>query len=57
MKLSGGNYGGYVVINDEALLYDENSFAVDTQSVIVDGTNMVINGWAYNKDGIFVGLE
>lgn len=57
MKLSGGNYGGYTLIGDEVILYDENNFAVDTQSVVINGTNMVINGWIYNQDGIFIGNE
>ena len=57
MKLSGGNYGGYTLVNDEVVLYDEVDNIVDTQSVITNGTNMVINGWIYNQEGIFSGTE
>lgn len=57
MKLSGGNYGGYTVVGDEIILYDENNEIVDTQSIVFDGANMVINGWVYNSLGIFSGME
>lgn len=57
MKLSGGNYGGYTVVGDEIILYDENNEIVDTQSIVFDGANMVINGWVYNSLGIFSGTE
>ena len=57
MKLSGGNYGGYTVINDEVILYDENNDVIDTQSVVINGTDIVINGLVYNEEGIFTGNE
>lgn len=45
--------------NDEAILTIEGEVGeyMDTQQVIIDGTNMVINGWIYNEQGIFVGNE
>lgn len=55
MILSGGNYGGYVIENDSAVLYD-NGVAVDTQEATV-GDTITINGWVYNLEGIFIGIE
>lgn len=55
MKLSGGNYGGYEIVNDEAILTIEGE-VVDTQPITVDGTDSIINGWVYNEEGIFVGM-
>lgn len=60
MKLSGGNYGGYTIVNDEVILYDENNEVVDTQPIVevgavtindVDYANVFsVNGFLYSRD-------
>lgn len=55
MTLTGGNYGGYTIEGEDAVLY-EDSVVVDTQTVVLDATNLIIEGWVYNEEGIFIGV-
>lgn len=56
MKISGGNYGGYVIEGTNAVLY-ENGVVTDAQPVTVNDTDLIVNGWVYNQEGIFIGME
>jgi hypothetical protein len=59
--LSGGNYGGYEVVEGVAYLHDENGDVVETiTDVVIDETMITINGWQYVITGElanFVGME
>lgn len=54
MTLSGGNYGGYVVVDTTATLTVEGE-VVDTQELSAINP-ITINGWQYNDVGIFCGI-
>lgn len=56
MKLSGGNYGGYEVVDDEAILTVDGEVVESIEVVLGEGM-VTINGWVYNEEGIFVGME
>lgn len=50
IKLSGGQYGGYIVDGGKAFLY-ENVFEEGKEKVIADEKNCTINNNIINVDG------
>lgn len=55
ITLSGGNYGGYVVNDGEAVSSDgETTISIPVNDT---GTEYIVEGWIYNSDGIFIGME
>lgn len=61
VKLSGGNYGWYVVVGGVAYLHDESGDVVDTISdnVTVTSEEITVNDWVYtiiNGVAVFSGM-
>lgn len=62
IKLSGGNYGGYVVVAEVATLQDQEGEVLDviSEGVVSSGDTITVNGWVYTVTGdeaVFSGME